>query len=307
MIKKIIPKCLLILVIANLFGCIKCDENKKLCETALPPKRIEYLAPRQLSVVSDKRIKEASGLACSGQTPQAFWTHNDSGDGPNIYLINFDGKTLMSGAIEGAKARDWEDIASFKINTQAYLLIADVGDNKRKRQQYALYIIKEPLNDSSQQKNNWFKLEKTILFQYEDGPQNCESVGVDVTAAKINLVSKQGGKECKVYELPLILETNKKIETAQAIAVLNIPTIVAMDISPDGQRTVILTHNNEAYEYTRLAGESWTEGFAREPRILKMPRMKQGEAICYGQDGYTIYLVSEHAFQPLWEVQAVLQ
>lgn len=276
-------------------------------ETALPPKRIEYLAPRQLSVVSDERIKEASGLACSRQTPQAFWTHNDSGDGPNIYHINIEGKTLMSGAIEGANARDWEDIASFKIKNQTYLLIADVGDNPSQRKEYQLYIIEEPQFDSTKKINSPYKLEKTISFQYEDGAHNCESIGVDVTAAKIYLVSKQGGTECKVYELPLILETNKEIETAKAIAVLNIPTNVAMDISPDGQRAVILTHNNEAYEYTRLEGESWAEGFAREPRILKMPRMKQGEAICYGQDGYTIYLVSEHAFQPLWEVQAVIK
>jgi len=55
----------------------------------------------------------------------------------------------------------------------------------------------------------------------------------------------------------------------------------------------------ETYEYTRLSGESWAEGFTPDPRILNMPPRKVGEAISYGHNGKALYLVSEEISQPL--------
>ncbi len=77
-----------------------------------------------------------------------------------------------------------------------------------------------------------------------------------------------------------------------------------MDISPKGKRTVILTNKNLAYEYIRMNYELWDQSFSREPKLIKVPTQKQGEAICYGQDEKTLYLVSEHVSQPLWEISA---
>ena len=285
--------------------CLSFLVGRSITKPDVPMKQIKYAPPSQLCVVTDERIIEASGLACSRETPHAFWTHNDSGDGPNLFLIDTAGKTLTSRTLKGANARDWEDIASFKRKDQGYLLVADVGDNAAKRQEYQLYLVKEPRIDPAKRKDGTLKLEMTIRFHYEDGPHNCESVGVDVTAGKIYVVSKQGGNECRVYEMPLPLKKTRKGLTAKAIAVLKIPTTTAMDISPDGRRAVVLT-DKKAYEYTRRAGESWAEGFAREPRILDMPQRKQGEAICYGHDGQALYLISEGASQPLWEVLAVI-
>jgi len=266
-----------------------------------PEERLEYAAPRQLCLVADKRINEASGLACAHETPEAFWTHNDSGDGPFIYLINTKGETLASKVVEGAGARDWEDIASFKWNKQSWILIADVGDNPSQREECQLYLIKEPKLEPESQKDQSLKLEKTIHFQYEDGAHNCESVGVDAPEGKIYLVSKMRENRCQVYELPLSIEPKEESLIARSIAVLEIPTTVAMDISPDGLRAVILT-DQEAYEYTRQEGESWAEGFSKEPRILSMPPRANGEAISFGPQGQSLYLVSENINQPMWEV-----
>jgi len=274
-------------------------------ETVVPTEQVNYAAPRQVCVVTDERIVEASGLACSREIPHAFWIHNDSGDGPNLFLINTAGKTLTLQTLADANARDWEDIASFKLKNQGYLLVADVGDNEAKRKEYQLYLVKEPRIDPTKRKDGTLKLEMTIRFRYEDGPHNCESLGVDVTERNIYLVSKQGGDECKVYEMPLPSKPTKKKLTARAISVLRIPTTTAMDISPNGQRAVVLTYD-KAYEYTRDAAESWAEGFAREPRILDMPRRKQGEAISYGHDGQALCLVSEGLSQPMWEIPAVI-
>lgn len=262
---------------------------------------IEYAEPRQVSELSDERINEASGIARSNITAGNFWVHNDSGDGPNLFLINMKGETIVSGPVEGAKARDWEDIASFQLRGNSYLLVADVGDNPEKRKKYQLYLLKEPVPDEKGEISVPFKLENKIIFKYEDGSHNCESIAVDTSFKKIYLVSKKSEDECKVYELPLSFEEEKEVITAIAIADLKIPTAVAMDISGDGRRAVILSKKH-AYEFTRSPDESWAEAFAREPGKVKVPEQKQGEAVCYGMDGKTLYFVSEHAFQPLWKM-----
>ena len=57
------------------------------------------------------------------------------------------------------------------------------------------------------------------------------------------------------------------------------------------------------YEYSRAANEDWKAAFARVPRRIKMPPRAQGESICYGLDGQTLYLTSEKAPCPLLQVR----
>jgi len=77
-----------------------------------------------------------------------------------------------------------------------------------------------------------------------------------------------------------------------------------MDISPDGRRAIVLTYA-DALEFVRRDGETWRQAFARRPRTIVMPRRRQGEAICYGPDGRTLYLTSEHTPTPLLEVPVI--
>jgi hypothetical protein len=75
-----------------------------------------------------------------------------------------------------------------------------------------------------------------------------------------------------------------------------------MDISSNGRRAVVLTYG-DAYEFVRNSDEGWPEAFARRPLVIPMPKRPQGESICYGPDGVTLYLTSEKAPSPLWEVR----
>ena len=68
-------------------------------------------APRileQVGVVPDE-LRESSGLAISRTQPGVLWSHNDSGDGPNLYALDISGKLLGVFRVNGAMARDWED------------------------------------------------------------------------------------------------------------------------------------------------------------------------------------------------------
>ncbi|MBP1622896.1 MAG: hypothetical protein H6Q07_916 [Acidobacteria bacterium] len=268
---------------------------------------VQYGPPRELSLLKDERIDESSGIAASIRYPGAFWTHNDSGDSARVFLIDKSGKTLATVSIKGASAVDWEDIASFKLGKESYVLIADAGDNVRRRETCVLYVVREPEIDiySGVEEPSSIEAEPVlqISFSYEDGPHDCEAVAVDPTTSIIYLVSKEPG-ESRVYCMPFPTKESKDPNVAKAVATLNMQFPTAMDISPDGKRAVILTYV-DAYEFSRVGEEAWAQAFSREPRLIKAPARKQGESICYGPDGRTLYLTSEKEHQPLWEIPVV--
>ncbi len=197
-------------------------------------------------------------------------------------------------------------MASFQIDGKEHLLIGDVGDNAEKRQDCRLYLLEAPsIEKLARGGEAKARVSMAIPFRYDDGIHNCESIGVDGKNKMIYVVSKKvGQKICKVYEIPLPEKEPNKPVLAKAIATLEIPTTTAMDMSVSGIRAVVLTYGN-AYEYTRAKGESWADAFSKKPRVLQMPRRKQGESICYGTDGKTLYLTSEGVSQPLWEIKPV--
>jgi hypothetical protein len=47
-----------------------------------------FLPGRKLAELSDKNLKEISGIAASINNPKHFWVHNDAGNKAEIYLID---------------------------------------------------------------------------------------------------------------------------------------------------------------------------------------------------------------------------
>jgi len=142
---------------------------------------------------------------------------------------------------------------------------------------------------------------QTIHFSYQDDHRNCEALAVDPTGNTILFVTKERATRCYVYTMPWPKNDPEKVSVAKKIATLEIPSATAMDVSPDGRRAVVLTYGH-AYEFTRGPDEDWAAAFSRRPRMLAMPRREQGESICYGVDGKTLYLTSEGRPTPLWQV-----
>ena len=262
---------------------------------------IPYGPGKEIARLANPEITESSGLAPSRIRPGAFWTHNDAGDKPRLFAFNDKGADLGAYMIQGATAVDWEDMASFSIGKRPYLLVGDVGDNQVRRKSYTLYLVAEPPVAAEPPRPASLPLAARMDFTYEDGPHNCESLAVDPVRREILLVSKTAEAGCKVYVLPLPREARVRDLVAKAVATLQVPTTTAMDVSPDGLRAVVLTYT-DAYEYTREAKEDWGAAFGRAPRTIRMPPRPQGESICYGPDGRTLYLTSERAPSPLLQV-----
>ena len=278
-------------------------ETAPASEAAPPP------GSRELCVISDERIKESSGIALSRRQPDAVWIHNDSGDAARFFFVGLDGKTRGVVRLRAVRPLDWEDMCAFVADQTPWLLAGDIGDNEHNRsltgkgrRACCLLLFPEPeMKDASEREA---EAPTVIQFEYEDGPRNCESVAVDAARGEILLVSKsKGGPSgiAGVYRMPLTLAAGTTTATAQRIAGLDVAMITAMDISPDGRRMVILAPGS-ALCVDRDENEAWGDALKRPPRIIPLPKRKNGETVCFGRDRNELLLNSEYAGQPLWSV-----
>jgi hypothetical protein len=270
--------------------------------------QITYQRPELVSHLKHDEIVESSGLANSYRHPGLFWTHNDSGDEPRIFAFDEQGNHHGTCRLKGALAVDWEDMGSFTLRGQPYLFVADVGDNTKKREQCTIYLIAEP--DVGQPE----AVARPLTFRYEDGPMDCEGVALDTTQQVFILVEKVylPTSPCRVYELAWKPQSSDGLRVARPIGRLqrgrlSVPMVTGLDISADGRRAAIVTYGSVGLAYERTPAESWQAAFAKSPREIALPGVgegrRQGEAICYGGDGVTLYLTSEKRPCPLFVIR----
>jgi len=265
----------------------------------------------QVAIVEDERIAESSGLAVSYTHPGAVWLHNDSGADAELFLVGMDGRTQAVVKLPNARAADWEDMCSFRLANQSWLLIGDVGDNARKRSQKnqpcTLYLLKEPVvpRANGVPTITW-NVTATIRFEFEGGPTDCEGVAVDAERQEILLLTKSLPQKNRLYRLPLDLKTPEQTLTAKKIASPFIPFATALDVSPSG-RTMVVCSMLNSLVVTRTASQSWTDAFASPGLAVDLPPRKQGETICFDPTGQWLYVNSESARQPLWRVKLPAQ
>ncbi len=261
---------------------------------------VKYGRPREVGRFEDKRISESSGIARSILRKDCFWTHND-GNTPRLYCISKSGEIQGLLKLQNADFDDCEDIASFTRDNRHYLLYADTGDNDFDRGEYRLHLVEEPQLEGGTKKPQRVEVSMTIPFRYAAGPQNCEAVAVDPTSGKVYLATKEEVQSTKIFELTLPAEPPAQPLEARLVARLDVRLAAAMDISPDGRRAMLLT-DRAAFEFSRSADEDWATAFKRSPCRLATPPRQNGESICYGADGKTLYLSSEGRGEPLWEI-----
>ena len=207
------------------------------------------------------------------------------------------GRTSAAYDVDGARADDWEDMASFWLDGQSCLLLGDVGDNRLSRPTGTLYLVEEPRIGTSRSA----RLLRTVRFRYEDRPYDCEAIGFDTTRREVLLATKQLELSTRVYVLAWPDRETAETLVARHIGTIPVPIATAMDISPCGTRALVLTYG-DAYQFVRGRDEDWQQALAKPGQTIAMPWRGQGESICLGSDGFTLYLTSEQQPTPLWEV-----
>ena len=280
---------------------------------AKPASGSSYDPPAKVGTIKSPDITESSGIAASKCQDNVFWTHNDSGDDAFIFAINAAGDDLGTWKMPNVKNIDWEDIADVKDRGgKCMIYIGEIGDNKQKRSEHAVYRVSEPKISGSNRKSNrkdpFLTDNAEILrFTYPDSIQNAETLMVHPKTGDIYVVSKRFNGPAGIYRLkPDFRQVNAVVaEKIGDIAVPSIPNglLTAGDISPDGKRVILLDYT-AAYELTLPVD---TAGFdaiwKQKPETIGFGNLQQAEGVCYSADGMSIFVTSEGTNSPVMQVK----
>ena len=248
--------------------------------------------------IQNKNLSESSGLAVSNRYDDLLWSMNDSGNAPEIFAMTGTGADLGSWSIATETMTDWEAMSSFVKDDEAYLLIADVGDNFRWRSRLSLVIVKEP--DPADITDAELAIEWKVEFSYPQGVfRDCEAVAVDIGGERVILITKRVYPP-EVYELPLV---SKESVIAKKIGELPyLPKATLSDIEEEpgvGQyrrmvtgmdirdHQLLLTTYQDVYllDLRRLEAP---------PLMVPMPLVGQREAISFDRNtSATAYVTRE--------------
>ena len=273
-----------------------------------------YGPPVTITTIKEKSITESSGLAASRSAPGAYWTHNDSGDGPFIYAFDTRGDSLGIFRVTGAQARDWEDMAAGPGPQagKSYLYIGDIGDNNEARDEIIVYRVAEPALTSATRKLTKARPGSTepaeaIRLKYPDGKHDAEALLVHPTTGNIYIVNKVPIANPVVYEASAPF-TAGKLVTMKRLGEIHVPSIfggvvTGGSISPDGRR-VALCDYFQGYEIVLPAGSrDFNDIWKQRMTGFDLGKRKQGESITYRLDGKAFLATSEGKQSPLIQVQ----
>lgn len=272
-------------------------------------KSSRYDKPKILGNIVDPDITESSGLAASKCQPGVFWTHNDSGDDAFIYGITQTGATLGTWKVPGAQNIDWEDIAEYRdASGKCFIYVGEIGDNRSKMAEHMVYRVREPVvtpDDSASNKNDPLSTEppELLRFTYPDGAHNAETLMVNPTNGDIYIVTKRQTGPAGVYRLRPEFGAGR-IARAEKVGDLSVPAvpnglITGGDISPDGRRLIICDYVR-GYEYTLPDGSTYLDDiWKQEPETVDLGNRSVGEAVCYSNDGTSLFASSEGKAAPM--------
>jgi len=287
--------------------------------------------------VSNGDLNEISGIAISQQYPNIMWAHNDSGAGPIIYGLSLSGKSHGSFKVKNVIPMDWEDIAYGPCpkTQEKCLYIGDIGDNKLERDFITIYIIKEPSPQIGSDITEVELLDE-IKIKLPTGPKNFESLAIHSKSRILYLISKgdavadlkypgeNGVSYLFSYKLDQEFE-NKSIREASLIGKMDFngvegtsntydwtKWVTGADIDSINNRLLLLTYGlSFELDLPQPISDETTTNTAtdniktldlKNVNIIQIPNQPQVEAIAYGIDAKSFYLVSEFSFQPIYQI-----
>lgn len=281
-----------------------CDQPSELPDTQIA------------GLMIDRDLDEISGIAASRREDGVLWAIDDSGKPANLYAISHRGTRLGTFKIEGVKKTDWEDIASFELDGQPYLLIADTGDNGGIRKTLSLHVVEEPQDIEA---GGTLKPAWSIQFRWPDGARDCEAVAVDAVRNEVLLITKKR-QPPQLYTLPLRADDGKKVpktQTAKLAGTLaGVPQakaderrdnpsmarlrsqVTAAGINPQRDAIAMMTYAN-LLVYPREASDTWAQAVARPPLVVRMSLLPQPEAVTFSRGGKGIYATGEFSPAPI--------
>ena len=288
------------------------DERRARRERAAYLESQKPYAARVLEVVGavPDELAESSGVAVSRAQPGVLWSHNDSGDGPNVYAMSLSGQLLATVRLTGAAADDWEDIAagpcpaSVLVTTSAErgapncLYLADIGDNRGVRDVLTVYVVVEPALDRMGGTTSTAAAQ-SFRYRYRNEPHDSEAFAV-APSGDVTIVTKDRSGTSDFFGLSRDQVAGAirsgAVLTAELLGDTGITSnpsigrlVTAAAVSPDGTTLAVRTYNEVFFFGAGVDGRGWKD--LGRPCFLG-PAEPQGEAIDY-LDDQTLVLTSE--------------
>jgi hypothetical protein len=252
--------------------------------------------PEVLGHLDTDKIREASGIASSVPLKGCYWTHNDSGNKPDVYLLNHKGALISTIRLEDASNRDWEDIAEGigPVKGKHYVYVGDIGDNSAVRKHIRIYRFPEPDKAPAEH----VTLTPDVLtLQFPNGPRDAESLMIDPISKQIYILSKRE-KEIHLYKTSQLFFKNGDKVTLEKLIRLPYSWVTSGDISKDGHHIVIKTLTT-VYYWHRNSNESVEQAMAKPAKELPYVIEKQGEGITITPDNDGYVTISEGKNAPV--------
>ena len=285
---------LLILFSGTVTFAQKHDKGKKKHDKEKKHDKKEQTAsvsPQVLGIVESPKIEEASGLAASATLPGYYWTHNDSGNKPEIYLLNNKAELVSTIQLKGVFNRDWEDIAEGVGPTpgKQYVYVGDIGNNLKLGLNIMIYRFLAPTTLPPEKAE--VKPDILGLFYPDGNSHDAETLMVDPISRHIYIVTKRE-KQVGLYKVPHL--DFKSGDNVKLEKVLSLPYtfITAGDISRDGHH-IVIKDKEHIYYWHRKDGESIEVAMARAAEILPYVPEKQGEGLTFKIDNSGYLTISE--------------
>lgn len=244
---------------------------------------------KSMGVNRNHKLEEASGLVASSRNPGMLWSHNDSGNPPEIFLIDSAAVTKKIFTLSGIRNRDWEDIARGPgpVDSVSYLYVGDIGDNQSHHNKKYIYRFPEPSLDDP---TEILKVD-TLTVTLEDGALDTEALMIDPVTKNLYLVSKRE-KNVRVYEIAYPF--GKGTLLGKKVCTLPVETITGGDISPDGME-VLLKNYEKIFYWKKTGDETLIQLLMTPPTELPYHPEPQGEGIAWALNGSGFYTLSENA------------
>lgn len=264
------------------------------CSDRKPSKNFsaEFLPRVQLAELKNKKLNEVSGLESSINNPKMLWTHNDSGNDAELFLLDLNLDIKLTCKLAGVENRDWEDIAIGPGPDPAknYVYIADIGDNDAQYQFKYIYRFEEPKWDETQPNKITISKFDRITFQLPDKRKDTETLLIDSHTKDLYVVSKRE-EPVYLYELKFPYPIEDTL-TANKLISLPLTQMVGGDFSSDG--TKILMKNYKHIFYWEASSQKTIREILMSPiQEIAYEEEPQGEAIAWAQDGTGFYTLSE--------------
>ncbi len=251
---------------------------------------------RQTGTFQDPRLTESSA-AVAGSRPGTFWTLNDSGNDPIIYLSDTTGAALGAWRVTGAGNTDWEALGAGRCGPRRCLYIGDTGDNRERRSTVRIYRVPEPSGGPAGRTGRTARAD-SLRFRYADGPHDVEALAVPAPDT-ILLITKGRSGGVWLFRLTGFHWNGRAAAVAQPVEQLPIAggpgyvnQVTDASLDSTGTRLAVRTYG---YLYFFIRG---TQGLQPDPAhpVCDIRGLEpQGEGLAWWHPGNRLLLTSEQA------------